>query len=294
MRYRITHLTSYSYETPVSVCHNRLILAPRPDWTVQVETHRVQIRPHPTLINRREDVFGNTVHTFSLEEPHRQLVVSSTGRIEVNYDPLPMAVTTPSWESVVQGVQDQTDPRWLDACQFRFDSPRVNTEPEGFRQYAMESFGLGRPILEAALEFNSRIHHDFEYDTTATEVHTPAIEAFQARRGVCQDFAHVAIACLRAIGIPARYASGYLRTEAPPGSPRLIGADQSHAWVSIYCGQQVGWVDFDPTNNKLCDHDHIPIAWGRDYWDVVPVKGVFLGGGAHRVSVSVDVAPLEA
>ena len=161
-----------------------------------------------------------------------------------------------------------------------------------FEQYARHSFPTGRPILEAVLDLNQRIHRDFQYDPAATHVHTPTEEAYALRRGVCQDFSHVQIACLRALGLSARYVSGYLRTHAPTGQPRLIGADQSHAWVSVYCGQRIGWIDVDPTNDKLSDLDHIPIAWGRDYSDVVPVRGVFLGGGKHQVTVSVDVAPV--
>ena len=157
----------------------------------------------------------------------------------------------------------------------------------------MQSFTKARPILPAALDLTQRIFQDFAYDTTATDVYTSTAEAFELRRGVCQDFAHVQIACLRSIGLSARYVSGYLRTHPLPGQEKLVGADQSHAWISVYCGQKHGWIDLDPTNNKPSDLDHIPLAWGRDYHDVVPVRGVFLGGGHHQISVSVDVAHLD-
>ncbi len=289
--YRISHVTTYSYESPVRVCHNLVMLTPRGDWVVNPLSHRVMVKPHPLTIHRREDYFGNAVHAFSIEESHRQLVVSASGRVEVSYDPLPPSEQSPAWEQVRQAVSAQSDPRWLEACQFRFDSERIQASPE-LADYARSSFPASRPILQAALELTRRIYSDYTYDTTATNVHTPTMEAFNLRRGVCQDFAHVQIACLRSLGLCARYVSGYLRTHPPVGQPRLVGADQSHAWVSVYCGQQLGWVDLDPTNNQLCHIDHIPIAWGRDYNDVVPVRGVFLGGGQHSITVSVDVAPI--
>lgn len=291
--YRISHTTTYSYESPVRVCHNLVMLTPRTDWVVRPISHRVTIKPHPQLINRREDYFGNAIHAFSIEESHRQLTVSAVGRVEVAYDNLDAANTTPAWQKVLDAVVTQTDPRWLEVCQFRFDSGRIQAGPD-FAEYAKPSFPVGRPILEAAVELMQRVHADFKYDTTATHVHTTTHEAFELRRGVCQDFAHISIACLRSLGLSARYVSGYLRTHPLPGQPKLVGADQSHAWVSIYCGQQLGWVDLDPTNNQVCHLDHIPLAWGRDYNDVVPIRGVFLGGGQHQISVAVDVTPIES
>lgn len=289
--YRISHVTTYTYDSPVRVCHNLLMLTPRSDGVASSHGHRVTVKPHPIVIHRRDDYFGNTVHAFSIEESHRQLVISASGRIEVCYGPAPLVDPDSAWEHVLDEVQAQTDPRWLEVCQFHFNSSRIKASPE-FVDYARVSFPAGRPILEAVLELTQRIFEDYSYDTAATHVGTPTEEAFALKRGVCQDFAHIQIACLRSLGLSARYVSGYLRTHPLPGLPRLVGADQSHAWVSVYCGQQLGWVDVDPTNNKLCDADHIPIAWGRDYDDVVPIRGVFLGGGQHSISVSVDVNPL--
>lgn len=288
--YKISHTTTYLYETPVRVCHNLVMLTPRNDWYARPINHRVTIRPTPNVQNRREDYFGNAIHAFSIEEGHRQLLISATGKIEVQYSPVINPATTPAWEEVRDSVRQQTDPRWLEACQFRFDSPRVRAAAD-FERYASSSFPKSRPILEGAIELTQRVYKDFEYDTNATHVHTPTEEAYELRRGVCQDFSHIQIACLRSLGLSARYVSGYLRTHPKPGQSRLVGADQSHAWLSLYCGQKVGWVDLDPTNNKVCDLDHIPIAWGRDYTDVVPVRGVFLGGGHHQINVSVDVSP---
>ncbi len=287
--YRISHVTTYTYSSPVRVCHNLVMLTPRSDFVVRPINHRVTIKPHPLMLNRREDYFGNTIHAFSIEESHRQLVVSATGRVEVEYEDLPPMDSSPTWEHVRDSVLLQTDPRWLEACQFRFNSDRIQALTE-YAEYAKFSFKPARPILEAALDLTQRVFKDFKYDTTATDVHTPTKDSFELRRGVCQDFAHIQIACLRSIGLCARYVSGYLRTQPVLGQAKLVGSDQSHAWLSIYCGQQLGWVDLDPTNNKFCNIDHIPIAWGRDYNDVMPIRGVFLGGGKHQISVSVDVA----
>lgn len=292
MKYKIVHSTSYVYSAPVSVCHNYIMLTPRDEPTVRCHSHRLLIRPTPQVSTRRKDYFGNHVHAFSIEENHRQLTVTATSRIAVAAPQLPLPAESVPWEQVVAGIAEQSDPQWLDACLFVFNSPRVRRSPE-FAAYAQPSFPKGRPILEAVLDFTARIHRDFQYDKKATSVTTAAEEAFRLRKGVCQDFAHIQIACLRSLGLPARYVSGYLRTIPPPGQPRLVGADQSHAWVSVYCGEWLGWVDLDPTNDTACGTDHIPIARGRDYGDVVPIRGVFLGGGEHRLSVSVDVCPLD-
>ena len=288
--YRVSHTTTYDYQRTVSVCHNLLMLTPRSDWAGQLLNHRISVKPTPATIRRHEDYFGNQVHAFSIEEGHRQLAVHSAGRVRVSY-PIVVRDDT-AWEDVYSSVVSQSDPRWLEATQFRFDSPRIQSLPE-FATYALQSFTPRRPVLEAVTELNHRIFGDFLYDTSATDVQTSPLEAFNSRSGVCQDFAQVQIACLRSIGLCARYVSGYLRTEPIAGQQKLIGADQSHAWVSVYCGRKSGWVDLDPTNNKICDNDHIPLAWGRDYGDVVPVRGVFLGGGEHEINVSVDVTLAE-
>lgn len=292
MQYKITHTTAYQYTTPVSVCHNLVMLTPREDSRVQVHHHRIATQPTPQFTSRRKDAFGNVVHAFSIEENHRQLTVTSTNRVTVAEQSLPPAEATPLWEPIREGVAARGDPNWIDCSRFVFDSPRIVRDPE-FADYAAPSFAPNRPVLASLLDLTRRIHVDFQYDKQATVVNTATDEAFRLRRGVCQDFAHVAIACLRSIGLPARYVSGYLRTYPPPGQPRLVGADQSHAWAAAYCGAELGWVEADPTNNCLCGTDHVPIAWGRDYADVVPMRGVFLGGGAHQLKVSVDVQPVE-
>jgi transglutaminase-like putative cysteine protease len=173
-----------------------------------------------------------------------------------------------------------------------FDSPHVRTSAE-LQAYAAPSFPPGRPVLEAVRDLVTRIHQDFIYDATATEVSTPVATVLSARRGVCQDFAHVAIGCLRALGLAGRYVSGYLLTRPPPGRPRLVGADASHAWMATWV-PRLGWVDFDPTNDLIAGQDHVTIAHGRDFSDVTPIRGIILGGGAHQLAVSVDVAPLDS
>ena len=292
MRYKVTHTTKYGYSEPVGVCHNRVILTPQAGPRLRVLSHRIVVRPTPQITSRRNDFFGNSVQTFSIEENHRQITITSTSRVEVDPAPTLEAAGTLPWNQIVKSLADRTDPLWLETCIYQFDSPRISREAS-FVDYANVSFTPNRPVLEAAMHLTSRIKKEFTYDTKATTVNTSTDSAFAIKRGVCQDFAHVEIACLRSIGLPARYVSGYLRTTPPPDKPRLVGADESHAWVAVYCGPEIGWIDLDPTNDCLCSTDHVPVAIGRDYSDVAPIKGVFLGGGGHMLSVSVDVAPEE-
>lgn len=288
LHYRLDHTTRFRYGSPVSVCHNTLCLTPRSGPHQSVRAPRLVIRPKPTTTVKRTDAFGNVVHAFSIETAHESLEIRARSRVSV--DPVELPTTTPAWDAVATGVQAQTDPRWLEAVPFVFDSPLVRRR-ESVRAYAADLFPAGRPVLEAALEFNTRIHSDFEYKSGATQVNTHSDQAFEIRRGVCQDFAHVAIAALRSLGLPTRYVSGYLRTHPPAGQPRLVGADESHAWFAVYTGPEHGWIELDPTNDCLASSDHIRLARGRDYTDVAPVRGLFLGGGQSTLTVSVDVEP---
>lgn len=292
MKYKITHTTAYQYSTPVSICHNVVILTPTANRFLDVQSHRINVRPAPAVSSRRRDMFGNSVYRFSLEQVHSQLSITATSKVTVTGRELPDAAEFPSCETVVDGVTNKTDQQWADVVPFTFDSPRIIRDT-AFALYMKECISQDQSVFAVANKLTTRIYEDFRYDTDATQVDTPTAQAFQDRRGVCQDFAHVAVTCFRSIGLPARYVSGYLRTIPPPGKERLVGADQSHAWVSVYCGQPFGWVDFDPTNNCVAGTDHVPIASGRDYSDVVPLKGVFLGGGEPLLNVSVDVAPEE-
>ena len=290
MRYRITHVTEYVYSTPVSVCHNVVMLTPRNCPRMVVHQHLLSINPSPDRTYQRIDMFGNVVRRFSLEESHARLTIEAVSDVTVK-ERVPQA-STATCAGIAAAISERRDPHWLEVAPFVFDSPRIRRD-DPFREYAKTDLQPDRPVLEAARALTQRIFKDFRYDKDATQVDTPTSAAFAARHGVCQDFAHVGVACLRSHGIPARYVSGYRRTLPPAGKPRLVGADQSHAWLAVYCGAEVGWVDFDPTNDCLCGTDHVTVAGGRDYSDVVPIKGVFLGGGEPTLSVSVDVAPVS-
>jgi transglutaminase-like putative cysteine protease len=287
IRYRVVHRTRYLYADAVSLCHNVAHLTPR-DYSVQsLESSIIHISPFPASRVDRPDYFGNPTTYFSVQDPHTELKIEATHTIAVW--PRPSVEMAPAWNQVRDRLPNETHPSWLDAMQYRFDTRSVATQPE-YAQYATPSFAPGRPISEAVADLTSRIFKDYSYDPRATTVATPLKEVFEKRRGVCQDFAHIQVACLRSLGLAARYVSGYLSTTPPPGKPRLIGADASHAWISVFCGD-AGWLEFDPTNNQIANERYILLAWGRDYSDVCPVSGVILGGGAHQVKVAVDAIP---
>jgi transglutaminase-like putative cysteine protease len=290
MKYKITHKTAYSYSDPVPVCHNVVHLAARSLPYQVCEEFRLMIHPEPLELAHRTDAFGNPLSYFSIDQAHLGLTVTAFSRIEVDqHDPRDEQMF-PSWEQVAADLAADRSSESLSAYQFFFDSPMVKPFP-ALAEYTRKSFLPGRSIFESLVDLTSRIHADFTFDSQATTIHTPVKEVFEKRHGVCQDFAHLQIACLRSIGLAARYVSGYLRTKPPPGKARLVGADASHAWVSLYCGA-LGWVDADPTNDALVGTDHVTLAWGRDYSDVCPIQGIIVGGGEHKMSVSVDVEPL--
>lgn len=290
VKYRITHTTKYAYGDVVPVCHNEVLLNPRQDTRQRCESHRLLINPEPADLRNRVDYFGNRLTRFSIQEAHRGLNVTAVTQLDVAPVTLPNAPISPPWEAVRDALRGNLTPAGLANYQFVFDSSRIRALPS-LASYAATSFPPGRPIVEAALDLTQRINQQFTYDPKATTVNTPLDEVVVTRRGVCQDFAHVQIACLRSLGLAARYVSGYLRTIPPPGKPRLVGADASHAWLSVYCGE-LGWIELDPTNNVIPSADHITLAWGRDYDDVCPIRGVLVGGALHSMSVSVDVEPL--
>jgi transglutaminase-like putative cysteine protease len=297
MKYHLVHKTSYSYSDPAPVCHNLVHLAPRTTSRQSCSHYRLRIDPAPAFLSRREDYFGNSVEYFSIEGPHRKLEVIAESTVEVRPLALRRLEQSPSWEQVAEAALHPGDPlqplETLEPLpwQMIFQSPRI-TQSKDLKAYAAPSFASGRPIVECIKDLAARIHRDFKFDPRATTVHTPLADVLRLRGGVCQDFAHLAVGALRSMGLPGRYVSGYLRTSPPPGKPRLIGADASHAWASCWCGE-LGWVDFDPTNNCLVSDNHITAAWGRDYGDVCPIQGVFVGGGEHTMGVSVDVAPQD-
>lgn len=291
MRYTISHQTSYQYNNAVSVAHHLIRLKPRELPYQRTLSYQLAAVPLPALVQSHQDYFGNTVNFLTIEGPHRQLEVSSRCEVEVSRNPWPLPASTLPWETVRELCRGDVYNSATEACEFTFSSPFVSPRPD-FAEYADLSFPPGRPLLEAAVDLMRRIHTDFKFDPQATTVATPLDQVFRQRRGVCQDFAHFQIACLRALGLPGRYVSGYLETAAPPGKSKLVGADSSHAWIQLWCGQP-GWVDLDPTNNLLPADRHITLAWGRDFADVSPLRGVLVGSGSHQLKVAVDVTPLR-
>jgi len=290
LNYHVRHRTTYHYEDAVSVSHHLLHLTPRNFGRQTCRESHLSIVPAPQVTREHRDYFGNLLTSFTLDEPHECLIVEANSDLEVSRPDGPDFSISQRWDSVRDAFGGEARGEMLDAYQFVFDSQRVSANPQ-FAAYARASFPDGRPLLEAALDLTHRIHQDFLFDKKATEVATPVASFFEKRRGVCQDFAHFEIACLRSLGLAARYVSGYLRTIPPPGRPRLRGADASHAWCSAWCAE-AGWVDFDPTNDCVPADGHITLAWGRDYSDVSPIYGVLRGGARHRLQVEVDVEPV--
>jgi transglutaminase-like putative cysteine protease len=283
MLLRATHSTTYLYSAPVSICHTEVLLAPRDDRKQRVLEHDLSIVPMPEATFSHKDYFGNDVTYFSIHEPHQTLTISAASLIEMEPgDPIEPCLT-PAWDAARGEMWRRGEGHSLEAYQFVFPSPRIAPAPE-FAAYAQPSFTAGRPLLEAAVDLCHRIYTDFHYDQQATTVATSVAEVLECKRGVCQDFAHFAIACLRSLGLAARYVSGYLTGAG------LIGGQASHAWVSVYF-PGLGWLDLDPTNDQLANGNHVTLAWGRDYSDVAPVRGVAIGGGEQVVNVSVAVVP---
>ncbi len=290
--FQITHTTSYEYHAPVTVSHHLMRLTPRALTRQRLLEHDIEVHPTPAATNQRIDYFGNDVTFATIERTHRQLSVISRSRVAVSPAFIPDAGETPGWETVRGLCRGDRTASVLEATEFTFASPLVPVEPV-FAEFAASAFEPGRPILDAVTDLTARIHREFKFDPAATTISTPLAEVLEKRRGVCQDFAHLQIACLRALGLPARYVSGYLETVPPPGQSKLVGSDASHAWLSFFC-PGIGWMDVDPTNNLFPSMQHITLGWGRDYSDVSPVRGVILGAGKHDLNVAVDVVSLNS
>lgn len=293
MRYRVTHSTHYDYTETVTLCHNQARLTPSSEGRQQCRRYLLTVDPTPKIVRERRDYFGNRVIYFGVEAPHTELVVNMVSEVVTEAAPaqLQLGAERP-WEQVRDAVARGEDAELRMVQQFLCDSPLVRTMPE-LSAYAMESFTPGRGIMEASLDLTHRIYTDFSYDPTATTISTPLDQVWKERRGVCQDFAQLAISALRGIGLPAGYVSGYLETLPPEGGKKLVGSDASHAWVSLYL-PDVGWLEFDPTNDQMPTEQYIVLARGRDYADVAPLNGVIYGGGPHTMKVSVDVVDLDA
>jgi transglutaminase-like putative cysteine protease len=290
--YKIRHSTCYEYESPVLHAHHLAHLRPRSTGNQDVLLSEIDVRPSARSATRKRDYFGNECELIEVLAAHECLEVVAHSMVAVRaaeldgLDPK----RTPPWEDVASRLR--SDLRLVRDREFCFDSPLVRTHPM-LIDYAARVFAEGRSIGDAVLELNHRIFKDFKYDPSSTDISTPLGQVMRERRGVCQDFAHVAIGCLRSVGLAARYVSGYLETTPPEGKPRLVGADASHAWVSVLI-PELGWLDFDPTNDILPGERHVTVGWGRDFSDVSPLQGVVLGGGRHTLSVGVDVEPRHA
>ncbi len=287
MRYQVIHITDYKYEFPATLCHNVMYQIPLELPFQKVYSYDLSITPNPDFLVTRKDFFDNKYGYFSLEKLHQKLIVKSTFEVDL---------LLPSWGGIYPGSTQPWEQvaAWLmttdamnDIRQFYLESPHVMFI-EGVREYALQSFTPGRPIMEAMLDLNTRINRDFKFTPGFTDISTPLKKVFESRKGVCQDFAHFSLACLRSIGLSAKYMSGYIETLPPPGKPKLVGADASHAWISLYI-PGMDWVEFDATNNLLVADKHIRVASGRDFSDVTPLKGIVYSNGKQSMKVSVDV-----
>jgi transglutaminase-like putative cysteine protease len=287
--YKIIHTTVYTYHEPVSLCQNIARLVPRSSDKQVCKKSVVTIQPQPDVSDEYEDFFGNKLLYFAIQQVHKQLTVTAVSEIEKVPDPVSSHINNTPWEDVRQSFALETQE--LDIRQYIPETTMTASSPE-ISAYALQSYTAGRALYEATLDLMQRIYKDFAFKPGFTTIATPLSVVMKERKGVCQDFAHLAIACVRAMGLPARYVSGYLETLPPPGKEKLTGVDASHAWFSVYI-PGVGWVDFDPTNNQIPDGQHITVGWGRDYADIAPLKGIIINSGPHKLTVSVDVRRLE-
>jgi transglutaminase-like putative cysteine protease len=288
--YDLRHKTTYRYGAPVAFARCVLRLTPRDGPWQTVLANEVLISPKPAAVLERIGPFGETTRTVEVDQPHRAFVIEARSRVDVHARLIDANAPSPSWESVRENSLTSPLLGPEGPASFLYPTLRTPITP-AITEYARQSFWPGRPIVQAAAELMGRMRSDFAYDQEATDVRTPAAEAFAARRGVCQDFVHIMISGLRGLGLPAAYVSGYLRTIPPPGQPRLEGADATHAWVSLWCGPDRGWVGIDPTNAAFAENDHIVLALGRDYADIAPIDGVILAPGGQTLKVEVDVIP---
>jgi transglutaminase-like putative cysteine protease len=296
MLLHVTHETRYAYTPPVETAQHLAHLKPLATGSQRLVSHSLSISPEPAQRGESPDVYGNARAFFALDSTHEELVVTAESVVETGPPVLsPAASRELPWEEVRERFRYAKDLPFDPASEFVFAS-RYVPRHEDFAAYARSSFAPGRPVFDAAMDLTLRMYRDFVYDTESTEISTPAIEALAQRHGVCQDFAHIMIACFRTLGLPARYVSGYLLTQPPPGKARLVGADASHAWVSVYLPGEDGpgdWAEFDPTNGRQPGEDYVALAIGRDYSDVSPMRGVLHGGARHTLDVGVTVRPLE-
>lgn len=292
MIFEVSHRTHYRYSTPVAQSQHLIHMTPRAVAHQTVFRHKLIVEPAPASRYDGVDAFGNPFVILDVEVPHRELVLMARSAVETRAPPVADFAATTPWDALDDRLAKANGGLDLDVIQYRCTT-RLTGATLAIADYARSSFAIGRPVLDGAMDLTRRIYADFQFDPGATDVSTPVESVFEQRRGVCQDFAHLALAGLRALRVPARYVSGYILTRPPPGQPKLAGADASHAWISVW-SPETGWRDFDPTNGIAVGEEHITIAYGRDYNDISPISGVLLGGGEHVVSVGVDVVPLDA
>jgi len=292
MRYLLSHRTTYSYTSSVDSAHHIAHLRARAFTGQAVSDISIQTDPAPAMAVQRLDHFGNHIDIYRIDQPHTQFDIEVRAAVDVRFSDPPPASTTPRWEDIRAALAGGGFPVPVEASEFVHESPLVPAV-DALREYGAPSFGPGRPILEAARELTTRIKADFEYHPGSTDISTPLADVFAGKAGVCQDFAHVQIAALRAHGLAAAYVSGYIRTVSSKDEIALRGADASHAWVAVWCGEQAGWVHLDPTNDLVAREDHVAVAWGRDFSDVSPLRGVILGGDQHSYGVAVTLVPAE-
>ncbi|MGS0740871.1 transglutaminase family protein [Glaciimonas sp. GG7] len=290
-RYRVVHETHYTYQSTVTLSQQYLHLSPRAFLYQESQYHHISITPTEEDGADGTDYFGNITRHIAITVPHKTLLVHAESIVLLTPRlTLVQIEGSCRWETVRDSIGQDRTPAALEACRYLYASPHVKMSA-ALKDYALTSYTPDRPILDAALDLTQRIFEDFEFDGKATDISTPLEEVLKGRRGVCQDFAQLMIGCLRSLGLPARYVSGYILTHPPAGQPRMIGADASHAWVSVFC-PDVGWIDFDPTNRCLVQSEHITLGWGRDFSDVTPMRGIVLGGGEQTLEVQVTVTPL--
>ncbi len=291
MIFDVSHRTHYRYTVPVVQSQHLIHMSPRVIARQTIRNHSLIVEPAPALRYDGVDALGNPVLILDIERPHKELVIHARTTIETHAVPEIDAASSTPWDALDTQFLASGGPLPLDVIMYRCAS-RLTTATREIADYAKVSFTPGRPVLDASIALSNRIFAEFKFDNTATDLSTPISVVLRERRGVCQDFAHLALACLRAMRVPARYVSGYILTHPPAGQPRLQGADASHAWISVW-SPEFGWIDLDPTNGIVVSDEHITIAYGRDYDDVSPISGVLLGGGEHDVHVGVDVIPVE-
>jgi len=292
MKYLLSHRTTYSYATSVDSAHHIAHLRARAFAGQNVSSISIITNPLPALAVQHTDYFGNLVDIYRIDHPHQRFDIEVRAAVDVHFPDPPVASATPAWEEIAKTLSGDGFPAPIEAAEFIHESPLVPYD-EALRDYGAQSFTADRPILEAASDLKRRIKEDFEYHPGATDISTPLPDVFSGKAGVCQDFAHLMIAACRAHGVAAAYVSGYIRTGHSEQEIALRGADASHAWVAVWCGEQAGWIHLDPTNDVIASQDHVAVAWGRDFADVSPLRGVILGGGSHVYSVAVTLVPTE-